>query len=222
MDLKPELSWSRVATFVRQHTHDVRNHLNGIDLEAALLSEIVTDPEAKTSVDRLRRQLRQMAIEMRTLSGKFTEPIPTKSEVAAHDLFLIWKDQAEAVKPVPKVEWSEKVGDARLSVDVEALAKTFREILTNAVNFGTGQPLHAEAHDGNGKVAFVLEEKKAAEVDPKGWGRTPFASTRRGGYGLGLWESDHAIAASGGEVVREYEPKKQTLITRIVFPTVKG
>jgi hypothetical protein len=220
MDLQPELSWPRVATFVRQHTHDVRNHLNGMDLEAALLSEIINDPEAKASVDRLRRQLRQLAVEMRALSSKFADPIPTKSEVSARDLFLIWKDQAEAVKPTPKVEWTEQVGEARLSVDVEALAKTFREILTNAVAFGNGEPLRAEAHNGNGTVAFILAERKAADVDPQGWGRTPFASTRRGGYGLGLWESDHAVAASGGEVVRSYEPAGHTLVTKIVFPTV--
>jgi signal transduction histidine kinase len=218
MESTPTVPWPRLATFVRQHTHDVRNHLNSLDLEAALLSELVQSGEARASVDRLRRQIREFAAEMRTLSAKFSEPGSAKSIVPANVLFLIWKDQAASLNPPPQVKWSEDVGQVRVSVDAEGLARTFRELFVNAISFGSGTPLRAEAKAEDGQVVFSLSEPKSEPVDPAGWGHSPLASTRRGGYGLGLWGVDRIVAASSGEVERHYDAKDKALVTTLRFP----
>ncbi len=220
MDTQPELSWHRVAAFVRQHTHDVRNHLNGLDLEGALLNELVTDEEAKASIGRLRHQIRRLAAELRATSAKFADPQSANTEVAVRELVLIWKDQMAALNPPPPVEWHESVGDTRLSGDIEAIAGAFRELLSNAAAFGTGAPLRAEAEAREGRVAFVLTEPKDAPLDPANWGRVPFVTTRRGGYGLGLWKMDRDVAACGGEVHRHYNPEAMTLTTTLSFPAL--
>src|SRR6185369_15499452 len=106
---EPLIPWARLATFIRQHTHDVRNHLNSLDLEASLLSELVSGDEAKATVDRMRRQIRNFANEMRTLSAKFAEPVPGRALVPASMLFLIWQDQAAGLDPKPEVEWTQEV-----------------------------------------------------------------------------------------------------------------
>ncbi len=220
MDSQPELTWPRLAAFVRQHTHDVRNDLNSLDLEASLLGEIVGDEkEAAASLARIRRQVRDLAGRMKSLSTKFCDPHPTTAEVAVHDLFLIWQDQVAKFDPAPQVNWHEDVGDTRVSVDVEALARAFHELLANAVSFGTGKPVKAEAIARDGHVTFELTEPKDGAVDPESWGNTPLLSTRRGGYGLGLWEIGRGIVASGGEIRRIYDPAAKTLITRVIFPS---
>lgn len=218
MDHLPEIAWARVVSFVRQHTHDVRNHLNSLDLEASLLGELVPEGEAKESVDRLRRQIREFAAEMRALSAKFTDPSPASSTVPANVLFLIWQDQAATLNPAPQVLWHENLGAAKVSVDAEALARSFRELLVNAISFGSGTPLQADAAADDGHVTFTLTEPKSEPVDPVGWGHMPLASTRRGGYGLGLWGVDRTVAAGGGEVARHYDADAKHLVTTLRFP----
>jgi signal transduction histidine kinase len=219
MDTSPAISWPRFAAFVRQHTHDIRNHLNGLDLEAALLSELINgDTEVKASVGRLRQQIRDISTELRALSGKFAQPSAAMCEVAVRDLFQIWKDQASVLEPPPQVEWRDSSGTARVSVDLEALARTFRELFANAVAFGTGDKLRAAVDVEKGRVAFKLVEPKAEAADASAWGKTPLVSTRRGGYGLGLWVADREIAASGGTITRSYDAAEKTLTTTLSFP----
>ena len=59
MKTTPDLSESlvpleRVAKFIRQITHDVRNGLSAVDLEAAFIAELIADPEATEELRRLR------------------------------------------------------------------------------------------------------------------------------------------------------------------------
>jgi hypothetical protein len=138
--------------------------------------------------------------------------------VPANVLFLIWKDQAASLNPAPQVKWSEDVGDSKVNVDAEALARSFRELFVNAISFGSGTPLRAEARTSDGQVVFTLSEPKNEPVDPASWGSVPLSSTRRGAYGLGLWGLDRIIAASSGEVERHYDPKDKALVTTLRFP----
>ena len=73
------------------------------------------------------------------------------------------------------------------------------------------------AHLSGDQVAFELREPKSAPVDPSAWGRAPFVSTRRGAYGLGLWEADRLVRANGGEVSREVLSDGK-LVTKLTFP----
>ncbi len=220
MDNQPELSWPLIAGFVRKHTHDVRNDLNGLDLEAALLRELVSDTEAKASVDRLRRQIRELAMHLRALSAKFAEPQGAQSPVAARDLFLIWKDQVAKLNPPPSVEWRDGLGEERVKVDIECVARTFAELFKNAVNFGDGSSMKADAVSRDGEIEFRLSEPKKVAVDPTSWGHRPLQSTRHGSYGLGLWEARRGICASGGRIEHIYDPASQRLTTTLVFPTL--
>lgn len=220
MDLPPQIPWPRLVAFVRQHTHDIRNHLNGLDLEAALLSELVTGGEAKSSVDRLRRQIRDFANEMRTLSAKFADPPVGQSAVPASILFLIWKDQLASLDPKPEVTWNQELGEAKVTVDPDAMAKAFRELLANAVSFGGGKGLRVDANAVDGHVSFTLTEPKKEAVDPSEWGKTPLNTARRGAHGMGLWTVDRNVSASHGAVSRRYDAEHKELVTTLTFPKV--
>ena len=57
--------WTDVVRFVRQLSHDLRNHLNAASLTAAYLNEVATDAEVKIEIKRLLNvdpQLLQQAI----------------------------------------------------------------------------------------------------------------------------------------------------------------
>ncbi len=218
MHSAPDLSWSHLAQFIRQHTHDVRNGLNGLDLEAALLAELVPVGEAAEVVARIRAQIRRLAADMRALVAKFADPKPTLALYAARELFLIWQDQLAALDPAPTVQWSGALGAEQVNVDATALANVFRELLANAQDFGTGAPLLGSARMEDRQVVFELREPKGAPVETASWGRAPFASMRHGHYGLGLWEAQRTIAANGGEVQRRFAPDAMELITALRFP----
>lgn len=214
----PDVSWSRVAAFVRQHTHDLRNDLNGLDLEAALLADIVADPEGVESVSRIRGEIRKVAANLRTLSGKFADARPTLLRLPAQELFLIWQDQLTELLTRPKVEWSSTLGEGEVNIDPAGVAGAFREVLANAQAFGNGETIRATAAPDDGIALFQLREPKAEPVTPESWGTTPFLSTRRGGYGLGLCDVVRTVEASGGTISWNFEPGRSELATSIRFP----
>jgi hypothetical protein len=216
MDRPASFSLSSVAAFFRQHTHDVRNHLNALDLQAALLTELVTEPEAAENVSRIRGQIRTLASNLRTLSAKFADPQGHRSPIAARELFLIWQDQASCVG-LDGVAWTNSLGEESVNVDTLGVADVFKELLENAKQFGGGTGLVGIASVEGDKVAFELREPKSEPVDPASWGSFPFASTKRGGYGLGLWQADRVVSASGGTVCRQFLPDGK-LVTKLAFP----
>src|SRR5215204_4299033 len=114
MDANPDLPWSRVAGFIRQHTHDVRNHLNSLELEASLMTDLISDPEAVECLARIRSQIRTLAANLRALSGKFQEPKIMAGPIAATDVFEIWKEQWSAMPDRPQIEWKSDLGDQML------------------------------------------------------------------------------------------------------------
>ena len=218
MQPAPELSLPLLAKFIRQHTHDVCNDLNGLDLEASLLAELAPGGEAGESVARIHGQIRRLAADLPGLSSKFVEPKPVRALYAARELFLIWQDQPAALDPAPVVQWSDALGAEQVDVDAAALADVLRELLANAQAFGTGAPLLAASRVEDGKVAFELREPKDSPVETAGWGNAPFAAMRHGHYGLGLWEAQRTITASGGEVRRHFAKDTMELITTLLFP----
>src|SRR5438093_2295962 len=57
---RPDVSnvaWSDVVHFIRQLSHDLRNHLNAIELQSAYISEFEATAETKAEIDRLRKML---------------------------------------------------------------------------------------------------------------------------------------------------------------------
>lgn len=212
----PPVELSAVAAFIRQHTHDIRNHLNGLDLEAALLGEIVTDTEASESVARMRRQIRVLAEELKVLSAKFTRNEPSRSAIEAREMFLIWQDQATALG-LKSIDWSSTLGDERIEVDVAAIDIVLKELLVNAKQFTGGDGIEATARMHGGKIEFELREPKREPVDPKAWGALPFTSTKRGGYGLGLWRASRLVTDNGGQLVHTFLPEG-ILSTKLTFP----
>ena len=220
MPAEPEIKWSRLAAFVRQHTHDVRNGLNSLDLETALLFEIVADSEGRECIQRQREQVRAIGAQMRELAARFQNPKPILAPLAARDLFLIWEDQqADLPKPLA-VQWVDELGTEQVNVDAGMMANAFRELLENAAAFSEGGTMTASARCEGDEVIFDLREPKTGALDPSAWGE-PLATTRRGGYGLGLWSARRLLVANHARIEQRHVASEGALLTRIFLPVCK-
>lgn len=217
MSSDPDIPQARVAAFVRQFTHDVRNGLNGLDLEAAYLLELETDAEARASVQRMRQQIRGLAEQLRSLGGRFHEPRPHRWPLAARELIEILREQNAALATPVEIAWSEDVGDAVVEVDGMLVTEVFGELLANAAAFPASGPVRVEARREAGEVVIELIEPKNAPLDPAAWGEAPFASSRRGAYGLGLWTARRLSEAGGIKLTQAFS-KAGALVTTLRIP----
>lgn len=214
METEPLLPWHLVAGFINQLTHDMRNELNSLALGVDLLSSGLNDPTTLETTGRLRDQVLNAGARLRELSVKLAEPKPNRAELPAYDLFQIWQDQGSKLNI--NASWDHTLGAEKVNVDVNGVAKALGELLNNAKLFGNGHGMIALAGARDGQVVFELHETKPARVDPATWGETPFHSTKRGHYGLGLWEADRLVRASGGQIEREGLPDGR-LVTKFKF-----
>ncbi len=219
MDAAPDIPWKRVAEFVRQHTHDARNGLNSLDLETVFLKELLTDEEAVESAGRIQKQLRSLAQQLRTLSALFQDPQPVAAPIAAKVLLQIWREKHAAMPGSLEVHWVDALADEQVSMDVEMMARVFRELLTNAAAFSKGDPLTVTARAADGMVIFELIEPKKEALDTSSWGQ-PLFTTRRGGYGLGLWTARRMLQANGASLLQRYTPEDAALTTQIILPVL--
>lgn len=210
---------SRVSTFVRRHVHDVRNGLNSLDLEMEFLNDLAPAHESVASVERMRKQLRMLSLQLRALAAQFQEPMPVPMKIPASVLLKIWREKHADLKPAPQIRWGDELGEEQVNVDVEMMAVAFRELLTNAMVHSPGGPLTITARTMDGKVVFELREPKLTELDVTTWGQ-PFTSTRRERYGLGLWTVRRLMAASGVFFEQRYHPAEGCLQTQLVLAVV--
>jgi light-regulated signal transduction histidine kinase (bacteriophytochrome) len=219
MEAEPAIPCARVAEFVRQYNHDLRNVLNSLELETALLQELVSEDEAQASTDRIRKQVRTLADRLRSLSALFHGAAPMAAPIAARELFLIWREQHATLPDAPEVQWVDELGDENVNVDVEMMVTVFRELLSNAAAFSQGGPAAITARRQGKAVTFEVREPKTEAVDPSEWGR-PFSIIRDGHYGLGLWSTRRMAQANGATLVQCYVPEERQLITHLSLPVV--
>lgn len=220
---EPKVSWPEVTKFIGQLNHDVRNHLNGIELQSAFLGEIVEDPEAKAEIKRLREMTGDLGAHLQKLSntlGKIqaqTMPYPATDfvEDLRAKLTLAQPEQSAAV------EWNISLGKEMLEIDPQILADAFVELLANAEAHGRGEgPLVFGAHANNGNVEFSLREPKTTfEGTTDDWGTRPLQHVgKHGHYGLGLFRARSIFEANHAQYRVRFDPATSILETNVSLP----
>src|ERR1700737_3910234 len=126
--------WSDVVRFVRQLSHDLRNHLNAAELQSVFLNEIATDAEMKGELKRLREMLSELGTALQKLSAALTSPKPNPIPYRAADLVqdIRTKFENEFLDRKSAVQWQVEAGDAMLDVDPQLLQQALFELLGNA------------------------------------------------------------------------------------------
>jgi light-regulated signal transduction histidine kinase (bacteriophytochrome) len=216
------IPWPQVTKFISQLNHDVRNHLNAIELQSAFLGEIVEGDEAKAEVRRLREMTAEMGAQLQRLSSKLGKTNLQTMSYSARELGEDLQAKIAADFPVQggQVEWQLSLGTETLEVDPQLLLEAFAELITNAFahSRGTG-PLLFSAQSEDSAVTFSLREPKSGPLENVAeWGQRPLAHLRHGHYALGLFRARGIFEAHHGTYQAHFDPAASVLTTSVTLP----
>ncbi len=213
--------WPRVVAFTRQLSHDVRNGLNAIDLEASFITELNADPEIAGELKKLRAMVLNTTKLLQGVSAALgslsMNPIDLEANILLHEV----RERLIKLHPeeMPLVKWTEKLAGELVEVDIERLWGAVRELFENAFQqHEKGKAIAFDASSDAGHLILELREEKSGPVETADWG-APFMSKRRGGLGLGLFHVRQVLAAHGGTWTPAHEAG--ALVTRLTLPLKK-
>jgi two-component system, OmpR family, sensor histidine kinase KdpD len=222
----PDVPWSDVTRFVRQLSHDLRNHLNAAELQSAFLGEIATDPELKEEIKRLRTMLTTLGGALQKLSTDMGHARASLMEYKASDFLedLRAKIESKKAKEAPKILWDVQVDDAILKIDPQLLPQAIEELVENAARHApSGAPIQISAaiDARDGLVLTLIEPKEGFELSTENWGREPMRNITQGHYSLGLNRARIIMEAHGGRLVAHYDDGSKHLMTKITLPVAE-
>jgi signal transduction histidine kinase len=223
---EPSIPMPRLVNFVRQVTHDVRNGLNAIDLQAAFAAELAGDGEVGDELTKLRRMVTHVTGDMQKLSSRFGELRPVLMEYPVPEFLLGLKEavEDEFENQAKRIVWEVKVGDEEMEMDYTLLLNVLLELTRNAIFFREGdQAIHFTASNEGANVVFEIRQSRTKPVTgAEDWGREPLQTGRRGGYGLGLFYVRRVLDTLGGRLEPVYDAKSGELSVRLVMPLKRG
>lgn len=208
--------------FVRQLSHDLRNHLNAAELQAAYIAEIAEDSEVKEEIKRLRAMISEVGTSLQRVTSNLGSARLTLMPYAAADLLddLRQKLATDYPKESGRIEWNVQPGDVSLEVDPQTLQPALLELFANAFRHDRAEgAISVEARVERDRfVCTIREPKQSFERSTENWGREPFRTVGQGHYGLGLHRARAIIEAHGGQLNARYDSHASSLITTLLLP----
>jgi signal transduction histidine kinase len=221
-DDAPGVPLPRVVNFVKQVTHDVRNGLNAIDLQAAFVAEIAGEGEVANEMAKLRKIVGHVTRDMQALSSRFGELRPVVVEYPLPELLQGLKEavEEEFETQAKRIVWEVKRGEGDIEMDYTLLYGALMEVIRNAIYFREGdQAIHFTAWVEHGNAIFEVRQSRSQPAsDAADWGREPLASSRRGGYGLGLFYVRRILDTLGGKLDPRYDADSGEIRVRLLLP----
>ena len=210
-----------VVQFVRQLSHDLRNHVNAAELQSAYLKEIAEDPEVKDEIQRLRGMLAEFGTSLQKLTTALAPAKLTQMEYEAAAFLEDLQQKVGSTLPEnsSEIAWEVNVATAALNIDPQILQQALLELIANAFQHerGTG-PIRVEARANGQLTVSIIEPKGSFAASTERWGREPFRKVKHGHYGLGLHRARNIIEAHGGRLEARYDAGSSLLTTTIVLP----
>lgn len=213
---------SQVVNFVRQLCHDLRNHLNAAELQAAYLKEIAESGEMKEEVQRLRAMVSESGASLQKLTTSLSPvkltTMPYEASAFAEDLRR--KVTQQFGEQAGAFAWDVKATRAALEIDPQLLQQALLELFGNALEHARGAGAIAIVVETKGdRFQLTLREPKSDFAgETSDWGREPFKLAMHGHYSLGLHRARNIIEAHGGELVASYDPDVSLLVTTVSVP----
>ena len=211
-----------VVRFIRQLSHDLRNHLNAAELQSAFLKEIAEDAEVKSEIQRLRSMLSELGSTLQKLT---TSLAPAKLTLMPYGAPVFLEDfqqkvQSQFATDAGIFEWDVRVKSGMLNIDPQLLQEALLELLSNALLHDRGNgniALSADAADGK-LTLTVREPTESFNGNTDEWGREPFKNVKHGHYGVGLPRARSIIEAHSGELRAEHDSGAGALVTTVTLP----
>lgn len=221
-----DVAWSDVVRFIRQLSHDLRNHLNAIELQSAYISELAGENELQGEIKRLRGIISGLTSALQSLSRAVSDVKPNLIPYRAADFAedLRKKIDHDFSGQGAAITWNIQVGDAALNVDPQLLQEALSELFANAFRHIRGKGnLVVTVKMENGQFLFIMDEPKARlEGSADSLGGEPLRKVSPNHYGLGLHRVRAIIEAHGGKMHTRYDPNASKLITTLALPVSSG
>lgn len=222
-DGDPQVAMRDVVRFVRQLSHDLRNDLNAAELQAAFVTEIVADDEAKVELKRLRAMISEFGSSLQKLTNALGDVRMTSMQYTAQDFVDDMQKKIAATFPdtAAALQWRSTVAaDVMLEIDPQLLQQALIELFDNAFRHKRGDGNIDVVTETNGDrfVLTLREPKKDFEGTGERWGREPLQTVSHGHYGLGLHRVRRILEAHQGELEAKYDRDAASLITTVRLP----
>jgi len=214
--------WNDAVRFIRQLSHDLRNHLNAIELQSTYIGELTDNAEVKDEIKRLREMISGFTTTLQKLPRGLADVkaslIPYRAADFVEDLRK--RIDLEFSEKSNQISWDIQPGAAVLHIDPELLQQAFIELFENAFQHERGEgALVLTARIDKNHFVFALHEPKARfERSTEHWGREPLRNISHDHYGLGLNRVRVIVKANGGEMYAKYDPNVSALVTTLTMP----
>lgn len=191
-------AFHRLTTFV---IHDLKNSISALSMLSENALKNFDDPEFQH--DALKTVAKTVE-RMKALLGRLSwarEAAPLHAEPA--DLAALALDAARSLVRNDRISLVKDLKPLPISGDAEALSKVIQNLVTNA----------AQSIDGKGTVilkTFEEDGRAVLSVTDTGCGMSedfvrtslfaPFRSTKKGGWGIGLYHTKELVEAHGGTI----------------------
>jgi K+-sensing histidine kinase KdpD len=214
--------WSDFVRFVRQLSHDLRNHLNAAELQSAYLEELATDAEIKGEIRRLREMTSQLSAVLQKLSVSVALPKPNLISYGAAEFVEDIRLQLAKTfaKEASGISWDVQLQHSNLQIDPQLMQEALLEIFSNAFRHGSPEqsPSVSAQVEGESFLFTLREPKQQFDLPTDKWGHEPLHRVTQGHYALGLNRARAIVESHGGQVNAQYDPTSAILATTIRLP----
>ncbi len=209
-------------------SHEFRTPLTTLQLElqAALKALVDGEPIAAVHRDRLARLQRHVTrldelVQALTNVGRLASgELRVRRE--AFDLGEALRELVERWRPVAQRQRSDLVADVDCAIagswDRERICEAISAVLSNAVKYGAGRPIHVRARRDEGTATIEIEDQGQG-IAPEDQARV-FERFERavpvshyGGFGVGLWVARQIAIAHGGDIAIRSKPGEGSCFT---------
>lgn len=143
-----------VAVMIKRHAHDVRNVLNGMELELTLLGEATIDPSILEAAKRLREAGTEINRLLQGLSSKYSNESPTI--IPAVQVAERWTADARHVASAVPLKWNIDLHHQTVRVDPGLIRSVLRDVLDTAVRIHGKGPLQINCYCDESRALFEI------------------------------------------------------------------
>jgi hypothetical protein len=203
------LTAETLGFLVKRHTHDLRNSLNGIEMELTLMLETEARLGREQSIRRVRREMSVAQAGLRSFSAKcLLEP---RAPTCIADVAEQWMADARTLLPEAAIIWEIHPGSGRILVERQLLRGLLSDWLTGTVRGRSAVPIHASCRVGGDEVTFAVAAHGVAK-----------SADAAGSVSALDWTLFQSFAARCGAVPEPISsPTGDRLACRLVFPLIK-
>jgi signal transduction histidine kinase len=216
------IPWSDIVRFIRQFSHDLRNHLNAVELQSAYINELAENPDLKSEIKRLREMISGLTATLQKLSRGVDDVKPNLISYRASDFVDDLRKTIANQFPNTSNEivWNVQLAGGALDIDPVLFQQAFIELFANAFQHdrGEGQIVVTARIDKNRSILTLDEPKTRFELSTENWGCEPLRKIGQGHYGFGLNRVRVIMEGHGGEMHAQYDSKTARLITTLILP----